>query len=900
MTTENGIITLETDTLLYRFGKSGAVTHFADKKTGRNYVRPGSLFAYIADATFYGTEGGRIIPPGSVTAENGLIKVRFADPAVEFCLLPQEFPGNIRFTLVDVRPADAHFGVFVFAAAETEAVGDEFAASALSLHVNCISRDYPGCGSKLGLLVHGELPGSGRAGALLAASRDELPRKTREAASHLARDEFVVSEAGGVDASVFPGASADYIISGDQNVPQDVGAWLDGFLEKGVKQISFHQGGLYRHADFVYRPEAFPGGTAEFRRRVADPMRERGMIPCLHSYTSMVDVGSKFVTPVPSPDLDAMGFYTLAADLDEKADVVPVAEETADIPLLHTMALCNTLYLNIEGEIIAFEGVENRDSGGVFLSCRRGALGTKAAPHPKGAQVKHLSGAFGMFLSVPGSTLFYELALETAKAYNEGGYRAIYLDGLDFICTGMNSHNLHTTKAKKPAYKKPVWYYETLFVREILNNVKETPIFEYSAMNQNLWFSRTRYQAWDYSVTAYQHFIKKHMEENQKLYDLVPELGWFHLCPPAEGWSKYPNWAVTHLYDDDIDHLGGLAVVYNAGLAFVPLADSKTENFPVYARQEKKLQKYRRLRDAKYFDAALLKSARQPGVKFRLVETAGDDGGCGLQRFERLFAFPNFLAEGENAVWLDNPLGAVRPFIRLEARHTGAPYESGGALTLACFDRDKEIEPKTVIDFETPLDLGGREALGVWIKGCGRGYLRLSLESGFSESYVYKGVGYHIVHLDFTGWRYFTLCEPNNGDYPQLVPPEMYRSFREIVDYSKISQVTITLHDGADGVCLSDMRALPVLADPVVNPGAKFNGGSVRFRCALQPGSYLEYAPGDEQAVIYDMYGNGVFCEVEGEVPELPCGRGSVRLLGEAEGSRRLSGHFVVYGETLN
>jgi len=889
MKIENELFTLETEALSYCFNARGEVVRFEDRRAGKNYCKPGSLFAYLL------ADDGKQTAPERVSAENGIMEVTFQN--ISFFILAVEFPGHIRFTVTDIKTGGAPSGKaykFVFGAAETEAVTNDFTASSLSLHMKCTTAGYPGCGEKLGVVISGDMPGLNLSGALTADKRSMLPERVKDAMKHLTTDDFPVSTAGGPYAASFPGAFADYDIYTSGSLPDDVGAWLDDMLGRGIKQISFHQGGLFRHSDFVYKKDLFPDGVASFKEKVVGPMLERGMIPCLHSYAAMVDLKSRFVTPVPSPDLDAVKIYTLAKDMDAVTDAVPVTESTNEVCMIHNMELANTFYLMIDREIIGFKDISEFS----FISCERGALGTKTAPHKKNVPVKHLCGAFGMFLSIPGSPLFIAQAIETAIAYNEGGYKAIYLDGLDFVSRAMRC-GIYA----KTFLKEPIWYYEALFVKEVLKHVNETPILEYSTMSENLWYARTRYIAWDYPMTGYKYFFKDHIENCRKLWMLTPEMGWFHLYPPAHEILKMPNWSVTCLYDDDLDYLGSISVIYNAGLSFQIGRDFEIrKKFPAMDRCEQHLNIYRKLRDDSYFPEAMRDELRESGMKYRAVKKGGE---YGLQQFERLTVLPNFLSE--SAVKVTNPFNACRPFIRIEAKHAADTGGKATPVTIARFNKERELMNDTAVNFDQPLNLEGKEALALWVKGCGFGYLRLRMESGFSDEYVFKGYSYHIISLDFTGWRQIFLCEPNNGDFPEMTTDDgwhMYKNFREIIDYRKISEIMLTfLPDAAtcampEGVCIGDIEAYPVSIEPVANPGVLFGGAEVTFDCALAPGSYIEYAPGDAEAVICDIFGVKKSCKAIGQTPELPAGESAVRLKGGAAGSRRLAAHLIAYGET--
>jgi hypothetical protein len=223
-------------------------------------------------------------------------------------------------------------------------------------------------------------------------------------------------------------------------------------LSAGILQVNFHQGALYRQSDFEFKKDIFPEGITDFRRKVTDRMHEKGLLACLHSYSSMIDKKSIFVTPIPHPDLEAMQVFTLAEAIGENDCSVMVLESTVGIPTAHSFGLWNSLTLAIDDELIVFSAIGENG----FLQCERGSCGTKRAPHAKGAKVRHLKEAFGMFLSRIGSPLFFEVARRTAEAYNQGGFDAMYLDGLDFVRATIGSGG------ESGCLKGLEWYYAEL------------------------------------------------------------------------------------------------------------------------------------------------------------------------------------------------------------------------------------------------------------------------------------------------------------------------------------------------------------------------------------------------------------------------------------------------------
>ena len=139
-----------------------------------------------------------------------------------------------------------------------------------------------------------------------------------------------------------------------------------------------------------------------------------------------------------------------------------------------------------------------------FETCRRGAYGTKVSAHAKGAPVEQLNQVYGYFVARKGSDLFFEIARETARTYNEGGFSMIYLDALDGTSGIVEDQEIR-------------WYYEALFVNEILKYTKTPPLMEYSAFSPAIWSGRSRMGALDAPRRGYDLFFDRHVDYNREI-----------------------------------------------------------------------------------------------------------------------------------------------------------------------------------------------------------------------------------------------------------------------------------------------------------------------------------------------------------------------------------------------
>jgi hypothetical protein len=138
---------------------------------------------------------------------------------------------------------------------------------------------------------------------------------------------------------------------------------------------------------------------------------------------------------------------------------------------------------------------------GGFAITGRGMAGTPHTTHKRGAKIRHFFGRFCMFTPIPGSELFFKIARDTAKAYNEGGFEMIYLDAID----GLGRH-------LQPG--EETWYWFQTFVHRIVSQCERTPIVETSSGAPQEWNVRGRTGAWDTANRSIKKMIQQHMQKH--------------------------------------------------------------------------------------------------------------------------------------------------------------------------------------------------------------------------------------------------------------------------------------------------------------------------------------------------------------------------------------------------
>jgi hypothetical protein len=830
-------ISLSTNTLRLSIDKTGKVTEFTDVTTGVNWAEQSSYFAYLLPGTKDTDENNqqsdRMKLPTQVLYDAPYLKIYFDNPSLTFILLVEEKETNIRLTVVDAPiHTDIDYGRFVFGACVLRDKDGKapFSGTVVPMHMKCNLLELPGHCTRLGAVGYSRLSAQGIGAAVIGVPANQLRQAIKEAMAHLSLDDVILSPYGGAFGNDAPGVFEDYII--DSAYPEETNRWLDPMEKANIKLLSFHQGWLYRQGDFRFKESFFPEDVFDFKKKVSDELHKRRIRAGFHTYSAMLNEESEFVTPVPHPDLAVIGTYTLAHDIDESTDTIYIKEDTGSIPMEQGHAQIEAppyhCCLVIDNEIIEFQGKGENNS---LTDCIRGRFNTKISSHKAGAQVKHLKRVYEQFHAIPGSMLFNEIAYRTALAYNRGDFDSIYFDGFEAISFCCDDHE--ETEGLG-------WYYKGIFVREVLRYCKRTPLIEYSSTPPTLWLARSRMGAWDVPSSGFKHFIDKHCEYNELNAHrrlLTSQLGWFLLYPPVRALNFYPNWCKKILYMDDVDYLCTKSIAFRSHMSWQSVNPKTLEKFPVLERYLNHAAWYSRVRESVEFNPELLERLKAANCGHKMIE---ENGKYGFMQFERLYFKPYSLYNGENTTKGNNPFSPQKPVVRLEIQHTAVDYNDPRAITLAKYDREVPVAVQSChLDLtESPVDISGCEALGVWVHGNGSNdYLNIQIQGAPPSQGA--GVGDHVIHLDFHGWRYFTLCEHDNGEYEdidfnydeedKIMLTDPHLRHRRPLSFDRIGHVRILFSGDSNDVYISDIRALPVSKDPVVNPAVSDGKNTLSF-----------------------------------------------------------------------
>ncbi len=793
---------------------------------------------------------------------DGILFITFSD-GTEMSLLTEQKERYITFTLRNITRED--FISVSFLNLQLADGSGDFEAVMLGMTLSTHMKEHPGDNRALvaaayphiGLFSTARSPYPAKV-AFFAAPKEEVREIEREILIEIPDGELPKSSLGGPYADrAAKEARGDYFILMQETATlENVDSIIAEMRRFGLSQITLHHYAHYLQGDFACRKE-LKGGIEEFKA-VVNRFHEAGILVGLQTYSFFVVPDSSYVTPVPHKDLDILRTLTLAEDLSVEATALSVLESTEGITAEEGFVFVNSPYLWIDDELIKFKKAEN----GRFEIAQRGAYGTRPAYHGKGSEVRHLKQYFMIPLARVGSELFYEIARNTAKFYNESGADYFYLDALDgaFVLDGEDY----------------VWYHAMDFVREMFRYIERDVVFDccYNPQYTGTWFVRSRYGAIDVSLNAHRVCVDAHLEYNKTTADrmgITPELGWFDLFP-REGDTFWIN---EDVYPEDMEYLLSKTFATRASVALLE-SFRKYGRLPCAEPLAEVLRKYAAFR-AKYLPTKETERyLRTPGYGAVLKEDVLYRSAAKVATFE----------QGSEEAIIENPFDAQAPAFRLEAMPCADVYEHPSAVTLCEFDENTPLKKETSLRFDAVENPDMNRGLGVWCKGDGSGALIVISLRNLSLNQ--RRTAEHYIKADFVGWRYFAFYETQNGTLEPSAWPrkelgynnynhlqEFYGYYRTRLNYGAIDGVDVTVL-GSENICLRGLRLVPHINPDIVNPTLHFGETSMRIEGVIPAGANL-YFDG-MSCVIKDNFGAVLSNPAFVGTPKIGKGATAVRL----------------------
>jgi len=889
----------------YIIGSDGTNLHFIDKRTDTDYCvrEPKSSFARVKKA-------GQEFNASEASYDNGRITVRFGESGVSAVIGVATKERYFVLEVLSVTGELVEEVVFVdLPLTLDETSEDAFAGCALALNLQTNVPELPRANSRLRAMCYPRFNFIGAKVALIGCPQSKLRQVMQEVVS--AAKDLPHSPIGGPWALDAPINQGSYLFNFGDLSEDKVDDWIELAQSLGINQIDFHGGNSFRFGDCRPNPETYPRGLVSLRA-VTDKLHEAGIMAGLHTYAFFIDKSCPWVTPVPDPRLAKDATFTLAEPLTAEEYQVHVVESTQNMSAITGFFVRNSVTLQIDDELIIYSGI-SKEPPYAFTGCQRGAHGTRTTPHAKGSKVHHLKECFGLFVPDGDSTLFPEVAARTAKAFNEGGFDMMYLDALDGEDVVGGPEN--------------GWHYGSKYVFELWKRLKKPSVMEMSTFHHHLWYVRSRLGAWDHPTRSHKKFIDIHCAANEDCRRMF--------LPAHLGWWAFKTWSEQQgepTFADDIEYLCGKCLGTDTGLSIMGINPDNISDIPALPRFAAIMKRYENLRHANYFPESVKAKLRVPSDEFTLIQNP--DGEWKLIPIQ----YAKHKVEGINAwsnIWqTHNKFGRQPLQLRIEALMSAGPYSSPENVTLVDFSNAEDFPDRTVAPgitadlqpssvkvkaeqikgtriceaktrsgcytvsntldnrqgtwakmskvFSPPLNLNQQQGMGVWVYGDGQGEI-LNFQMRSLE-HLAGGIGEHYVIVDFTGWRYFELIEPEGERYANYSWPygNIYSIYRESVNYSQVETLSLwynNLPPNKTVTCyLSPIRALPLVKVKVRHPAVTVGDKTITFPVEIESGCYLEFHSMSD-CKLYGPQGE-LISEVEpqGDTPIIEAGENQVKF----------------------
>ncbi|MBE6649783.1 MAG: hypothetical protein E7613_00580 [Ruminococcaceae bacterium] len=668
--------------------------------------------------------------------------------------------------------------------------------------------------------------------AIILCPTSEQRDLIKEVCRTIDRNVGLMSEIGGAWGRDSRLNFGNYIIEGNSDKAY-VDANLEFYKAIGVDQIDYHQG-MYTVRQGDFKMERYDS-AADFKKNVSDVLEANGIASGLHTYSHYIryDCDTILSDPKWQKDLGVLGEYTLSEDVSADAEFLPTDESTENVPPYISFFAKSSPLVLIGNEIINFA----HDKQG-FKVTKRGVAGTKAVAHKKGEKIKHLDGFYHGVAPVSGSELFLQIARNTAKAFNEGGFKMIYLDALD----GLSKH----------CEKYEYWYYTAMFVCEILKYCDEYPLIEFSTFFPALYAARGRVGAHDTPYRSYKHWNEHHAFENRAHIDryLAPTFGWYNFYPQTD---VYPgNEHTKYHHTDSIARMGALALMYDFSNVFNGTNKYSYERYAGVRRNVALYKKYDDLRKSLYFDEEYRQKLIDSPFEVELIEKRGKKFSF-VEKDYQIAKLYDLNDTERNYGSFKNPFGAQVPFIRIEAMMSTA---GDNPFVMLPLDENKDlITQKLEVNYGGEIDLADKLAKKVRVFGNGKGgKICIKTRCGSNSE---LGYGEYIVDVNFKGWREFILLESDNGerkDHSFEKGEGLYPTYRSSLNHNRTNKLTVHTEGDMEGVRMSSITACDHVYEVLKNPTVKIGEMGIMFECELKSTDFIEFD--GKTAKVVDRYGN--------------------------------------------
>ncbi len=336
-------VVIENKYFRYEVSRDGINLHFFDKATGTDYLCRDTV-SHCASMV----QDGKTFNVTSGTFMAGRLLYTFGKTGVTAELLVRKYKDHMILEVAGVK-GTAESLTFLNIPLTLEGMPHEsFAACALALNLSTQVKQLPALQTHLRATSYQRFGMKGASASLLGVPQKEILIMIRKVMVK-ARD-IPLSTAGGAWAQLGKEGYGSYLMNFGTLTEETVPEWIQMCTDLGFNQVDNHEGGsFYKFGDFELNPEIWPEGWAQFKR-INERLHQAGISSIFHTYAFFIDKNSKYVTPVPHPDLGYFSSFTLAAPIGPDDTEIPVLESTAGISTLTGFFVRNSLTLRIGDE----------------------------------------------------------------------------------------------------------------------------------------------------------------------------------------------------------------------------------------------------------------------------------------------------------------------------------------------------------------------------------------------------------------------------------------------------------------------------------------------------------------------------------------------------------------------
>lgn len=402
-----------------------------------------------------------------------------------------------------------------------------------------------------------------------------------------------------------------------------------GYTKRAGLISLYHEGPFKSWGHYILNAEQFPNGRAGLKACV-EKAHAAGLFFGVHTLTNFINTDDPYVSPVPDERLSVTGSSVLLTPVTADQTELEVAS-----PEYFNEQQNNSLHtVKIGAELIRYKSVTEQ-APYRLLDCQRGAFGTRASAHPKGATVgKLFDHPYNVFF--PNLELQREIAGNIARLMNETGVDHLDFDGHEgALASGQGDYAID------------------LFAKDVYDQVQHDFICGTSLSKTFYWHIGSYYNWGEPWYGGFKESMQQYRIDNQGLFErnYMPHmLGWYLLTEKTT--LPEMEWMLAR------------AAGYNAGFAMVARPEAIRKN-PLSPVLLDAIREWEKARNGGAFSKAQQEALKDATKEFHLEKLSdkawelsqyGRSTGFKREKFIRQPGEPTYSKFSYEQPWEDQPL----------------------------------------------------------------------------------------------------------------------------------------------------------------------------------------------------------------------------------------------------